>query len=120
MGMIDLDSLIQTGETETEGSFEELLSDYGKENSLYINLALALCDSRISYIDFMRVSRWLGCYHYVLPSQRTCIAELSDLLYARNRYNLFGLALLVSHLAANLTEEMQMILLEKLQTRERK
>lgn len=95
-------------------SFESLLADYETKHSLYIVFAKWLCESKITYVEFQKLAKWTNSYYYVFPKERDMIPELSDFLYSRNRYNLFNLALLVSHLQANLTQEMQHILLGRL------
>lgn len=103
--MIDLDVLEELGEANAKK----------RDHSLYLAFAAKLCRGSIDYDTFQRITRWLGCYHYVLPFERAVIPELTDFLYCRNRTRLLHLALLVSHIEANLTQTMQAMLLEKLQ-----
>lgn len=100
--MIDLDS------------FESLLSDYEADSSLYITFGTWLCRGKITYVDFQKLSKWTNCYDYILPFQRSILPELSDYLYFHRPYNLFFLALCVSHIEANFSQEQQFLLLKAL------
>jgi hypothetical protein len=112
--MIDLDEL--QAQSEIPKTFQELLTQYEENNSLYITFATWLCLDKITYVDFQKLAKWTGCYEYIIPKEQDIIPELSDLLYQRSRYNLFSLALLVSHLRANLSLEQQHLLFERLKS----
>jgi hypothetical protein len=103
--LIDLDN---------QESFETLLEEYENAIQPYTAMAATLCRGKITYVEFQKLTRYLGIYKYILPAERTILPPLSDYLYATNRYNLFGLALLVSHISANLNLEDQHLLLKRL------
>lgn len=111
-GMVDLDEL--AAKEESLSKFGTLLQEYAENNSLYITFAYWLSTGRVDYSKFQLLSKWAGCYLYILPAEREILPLLSDRLYQRNRYNLFNLALLVSHITANLNLEQQQLLLERL------
>lgn len=117
-GMVDLDALQtneQTGNCFLEqNDFRAALNNYERDNTLYSIFAQWLCTDKISYAEFQKLAKWTNCYTYIIPSEREILPALSDWIYQRNRYNLFNLALLVSHLAANLSLEQQDILLRRL------
>ena len=109
--MIDLDEIAEI----SPPSFEEELSQYSRHSELYILCAVWLVQGKVTYEALQKITKWLGCYHYVLPHERDIYPDLSDWIYRKNRYNLFNLAILVSHLMANLTMEQQFLLLERLE-----
>lgn len=101
--MLDLDSL------------ESLQINPGPV-TLYLTFAQWLCLEKISYVDFQKISKWTNVYHYVLPDQREIYPLLLDTLFDLYKPSmaLFSLALLVSHIEANISIEQQILLLERL------
>ena len=84
------------------------------DTELYLTFASWLCLSKVSYVEFQKLSKWTNCYLYVLPADREILAELSDWLYQRHRDDLYYLALLVSHIVANIPLTQQVLLLRRL------
>lgn len=101
--MLDLDSL------------ESLQLDSGPA-TLYLTFAQWLCLEKISYVEFQKLSKWTNVYHYVLPDEREVYSLLLDTLYNlyKPRVALFSLALLISHVEANIPIEQQIILWQRL------
>jgi hypothetical protein len=84
------------------------------DTELYLTFASWLCLGKITYDQFQKLSKWTNCYCYVLPDDREILAELSDWLYQWHRDDLYYLALLVSHIVANIPLTQQVLLLRRL------